>query len=59
MNNILNYDRNKLEIFLFHEAELLDNWSLDEWLLLLDTNFVYQIPSNDSQDTNPKKPRID
>ena len=55
MNNILNYDRNRLEIFLFHEAELLDNWSLDEWLLLLDTNFVYQIPSNDSQDTNPKK----
>jgi p-cumate 2,3-dioxygenase beta subunit len=55
MNKNINYDKNRIETFLFHEAELLDQWQLDEWLLLLDNNFVYQIPSNDSQNTSHKK----
>jgi p-cumate 2,3-dioxygenase beta subunit len=54
MNKTDNYSRSDLESFLFHEADLLDQWKLDEWLHLLDENFEYQIPSNDSPETTHK-----
>jgi p-cumate 2,3-dioxygenase beta subunit len=55
MHTKQNYSRSDLESFLFYEADLLDQWKLDEWLHLLDENFVYQIPSNDSPETTHKK----
>ena len=36
-----------VEDFLFREAELLDDWSLDEWLTLYTDDAYYEIPCND------------
>ena len=40
--------RGDVEDFLYHEAALLDEWRLDEWLGLLTDDAVYRIPSNDA-----------
>lgn len=32
-------------MFYAYEAELLDHWRLDEWLELVDPEFVYQVPT--------------
>lgn len=32
-------------VFYAYEAELLDHWRLDEWLELVDPEFVYQVPT--------------
>jgi 3-phenylpropionate/cinnamic acid dioxygenase small subunit len=37
-------DRLRAEQFLFHEAELLDNFRLLDWLALLDRDIDYRIP---------------
>ena len=42
--------RADVEEFLFHEAALLDEWRLDEWLGLLTEDAVYKIPPNDKPD---------
>lgn len=42
--------RLRVEDFLFHEAELLDSWRLDEWLALFAEDAVYQVPSTDLGD---------
>lgn len=39
--------RAAVEDFLFHEAELLDNWRLNEWEKLLTDDACYYIPPND------------
>ncbi len=39
--------RSEVEDLLFHEAELLDNWKLDEWLKLLTDDAAYYVPPND------------
>jgi p-cumate 2,3-dioxygenase beta subunit len=39
--------RAEAEDFLFHEAALLDEWKLDEWLDLLSEDATYRVPSND------------
>jgi p-cumate 2,3-dioxygenase subunit beta len=39
--------REQVENFLFFEAELLDQWRLEEWEALLTDDAVYQVPSND------------
>ncbi|MDB5552232.1 MAG: hypothetical protein JWL86_2216 [Rhizobium sp.] len=46
--------REAVENFLFLEAELLDQWRLDEWEELLDDDAIYQIPSNDRLDGTPR-----
>jgi len=46
--------RDDVENFLFLEAELLDQWRLDEWEKLLDDDAIYQIPSNDRLDGTPR-----
>lgn len=46
--------REEVENFLFLEAELLDQWRLDEWEELLADDAVYQIPSNDRLDGTPR-----
>lgn len=44
----LQISRPEIEDFLFHEAALLDEWRLDEWLDLLTDDAVYEIPPNDT-----------
>lgn len=39
--------RSDVEDFLYHEAELLDSWRLDDWLALLTDDAIYEIPPND------------
>ncbi|HUQ27527.1 MAG TPA: aromatic-ring-hydroxylating dioxygenase subunit beta [Usitatibacter sp.] len=46
--------RSEVEDFLYHEAALLDEWRLDEWLALLTDDARYQVPSNDAPMGDPK-----
>src|SRR5258708_215298 len=39
--------REEIEDFLFHEAALLDEWRLQEWLQLLTEDAAYYVPPND------------
>ena len=39
--------RGAVEEFLFHEAALLDDWRLEEWLQLLTDDATYEIPALD------------
>ena len=45
--------RAEVEDFLFHEAALLDEWRLDEWLALLTDDASYRVPSNDAPSGHP------
>jgi len=45
--------RAEIEDFLFHEAALLDEWRLDEWLALLTEDAKYRVPSNDAPAGDP------
>jgi p-cumate 2,3-dioxygenase beta subunit len=42
--------RAEVEDFLYHEADLLDNWRLDDWLSLLTDSAEYYVPPNDKPD---------
>ena len=42
--------REEIEDFLFHEAALLDEWRLEEWLQLLTEDATYLVPPNDRPD---------
>ncbi|HEX5367211.1 MAG TPA: aromatic-ring-hydroxylating dioxygenase subunit beta [Acidimicrobiales bacterium] len=42
-----------VEDFLYHEAELLDRWRLDEWLALWTDEVTYLVPSTDRPDGDP------
>jgi p-cumate 2,3-dioxygenase subunit beta len=45
--------RAEIEDFLYHEAALLDEWKLDEWLELLTEDARYFVPSNDAREGDP------
>jgi p-cumate 2,3-dioxygenase beta subunit len=45
--------REEVEDFLYHEAALLDEWRLDEWLTLLTEDATYRVPSNDAPGGDP------
>lgn len=45
--------RAEVEDFLYHEAALLDEWRLEEWLGLLTEDATYRIPPNDAPDGDP------
>ena len=45
--------RAAVEDFLFHEADLLDRWRLDEWLELFTEECSYLIPATDRPDGDP------
>lgn len=47
--------RADVEDFLYHEAALLDDWSLDEWLTLYDPDAKYEVPCNDALDGDPDR----
>src|SRR6476646_1890456 len=42
--------RAEVEDFLYLEADLLDNWRLDDWLTLLTDSAEYYVPPNDKPD---------
>ena len=44
--------RAEVEDFLFHEAALLDEWRLEEWLGLLTEDATYLVPPNDKPDSD-------
>lgn len=47
-------DREQVENFLYHEAELLDEWRLPEWLQLFTEDALYEVPTTTlSADANP------
>ena len=46
--------RADVEDLLFHEAALLDDWRLDDWLGLLTADARYEVPSNDRPDAQPE-----
>ena len=39
--------RAEVEEFLFHEADLLDRWRLDDWFALMAEGSTYEVPTND------------
>jgi p-cumate 2,3-dioxygenase beta subunit len=39
--------RLEVEDFIFHEADLLDDWNLDEWLTLFTDDAHYVVPATD------------
>jgi len=45
--------RAELEDFLYHEAALLDEWRLKEWLELFTDDATYSIPPTDAPDADP------
>jgi p-cumate 2,3-dioxygenase subunit beta len=44
--------RAEVEDFLYHEADLLDRWRLDDWLKLLTDDASYFVPPNDKPDAD-------
>jgi p-cumate 2,3-dioxygenase beta subunit len=44
----------EVEQFLVHEAALLDEWRLDEWLTLMADDARYLVPSLDSPESDPE-----
>lgn len=47
--------REMVEDFLFFEAQLLDEWRLDEWQELLTEDARYLVPSNDCPKGDPRR----
>ena len=44
--------RAEVEDFLYHEADLLDRWKLDDWLGLLTDDASYYVPPNDKPEAD-------
>ena len=44
--------RAEVEDFLYHEADLLDSWKLDDWLALCTEDVNYYVPPNDKPDSD-------
>jgi p-cumate 2,3-dioxygenase beta subunit len=47
MSNAERPSRQEVEDLLYHEAALLDEWRLEEWLELLTADAIYQVPPTD------------
>jgi p-cumate 2,3-dioxygenase subunit beta len=56
MNEVLaaTVSRAEIEDLLYHEADLLDSWRLDEWLTLLTDDATYYVPPNDKPDADAR-----
>jgi p-cumate 2,3-dioxygenase beta subunit len=53
----LGVSRETIEDFLFHEAQLLDDWLLQDWAALFETDAMYEVTSPAAEDpanSNPK-----
>lgn len=46
--------RAEVETFLVHEAALLDEWRLDEWVDLFTEDGRYLVPATDARDVDPR-----
>ncbi len=44
--------RAEVEDLLYHEADLLDSWKLDDWLALMTDDATYYVPPNDKPDAD-------
>ena len=47
--------REQVEDFLFREAELLDDWRLDDWVSLFTEDGRYIVPTTDLPDGDPQR----
>lgn len=45
--------RARVEDFLYHEAELLDDWNLEPWLELFTQDCTYEVPATDRPQGDP------
>jgi p-cumate 2,3-dioxygenase beta subunit len=45
--------RMEVEHFLYEEAEMLDNWQLNEWVALFTEDAIYRVPALDDPDRDP------
>src|SRR5215470_9953956 len=54
-DNSLPTFRETVEDFLYHEAALLDQWRLDEWLALFTADARYVVPTTDLPEGDPQK----
>lgn len=52
--NRAEFTRAEVEDLFFHEAELLDDWKLDDWIGLLTEDANYYIPPNDKPDADAR-----
>jgi p-cumate 2,3-dioxygenase subunit beta len=52
LNGAHTVSRAEVEDFLYAEADLLDNWKLDDWLALLTDDATYYVPPNDRPDAD-------
>lgn len=46
--------REQIEVFLFKEAALLDDWRLDDWVGLFTEDARYLVPTTDLPEGNPR-----
>ena len=54
----MNITRQEIEDFLYHEAELLDDWKMKEWAALFSSKGTYEIPPIGNPDADFKKSLI-
>ena len=47
--------RAEVEDFLFHEADLLDTWKLEQWAALFTDDAQYLVPPTDDPDADPRQ----
>lgn len=45
--------RAEVEDFLYHEAALLDDWNVDDWVALWSDDARYIVPTNDNPNADP------
>jgi p-cumate 2,3-dioxygenase beta subunit len=50
--------RLQVEEFLFHEAALLDEWRLDDWLALFTEDCSYVVPTTDLPEGDPRRDAV-
>ena len=50
--------RLQVEDFLYHEAALLDEWRLDEWLALFAEECAYVVPTTDLPEGDPARDAV-
>lgn len=50
--------RLQVEDFLYHEAALLDEWRLDEWLALFTEDCSYVVPTTDLPEGDPARDAV-
>jgi p-cumate 2,3-dioxygenase beta subunit len=50
----MTFHKEQIEDFLYHEAELLDHWQLEEWAQLFAPESFYLVPPTNDPDANHK-----